>query len=699
MDENNFSPILNRQLEKDGLRAITVNGRCHIVPLETPRVLDFYSVKPVAAPEVYQPGLPVAPGPPVAPGLHAVPGSYHYSVQSQLDARSPSAVDRALAMSDKNSTACRCESHSDSNGPCVSGRCDSTSIFWGEDPLALFDSATVIPDPKMDRGQKFNTVTRLLILIFTAAYVVKGSSVLNIFLFSIIILFIIYYSQGAIMGDENFTSEFESEYTNSSRFDYTPSAMDYVFDHPSAPKAHHLHLSVPTHHQHMSQRYYNTADARTRTTLDGAVHAGGGWTYRHGPPLPKSFDAPVIPPRPHDPVVWKNSGTTVPSYINQTNKEWLVDDWHGNGPDFNYSRPVMHPVPRENSGMWAVGTLDEHSKQSEIKELKERIAQLEQSKEAEKQRKRQKKREGLLEKLSNLLAPKEQKINSGPVPQTRMEMHSGMGTDYINQNYSTNDLTENYVPASHLDEYEQNSNKQYPSAPYSAYNRDAFSAGNQAVQGYSKQTPGAHQFQTIEPINRMNGVSYLPKYRPVNDEVGPKNPNEYTYTRIDPQLTRDPETVDRSRAIELPPRTRWTQKHSEYEAPAGSIPLESIYDPRFTGGGGDPYRTYEDINSGRIRYYYRDLERYKYPLYVARSNNDNFIVEHTQYKTPMDEVWTEQTRLNTPDYRDVAENQYHADTLQFRESILEGVTRKDDRRRYQLQIAPQRSLHNMDFAH
>jgi hypothetical protein len=90
-------------------------------------------------------------------------------------------------------------------------------------------------------------------------------------------------------------------------------------------------------------------------------------------------------------------------------------------------------------------------------------------------------------------------------------------------------------------------------------------------------------------------------------------------TRIDPQLIRDDGTP--GQIAMNPVRTDWSAKYSDYEAPAGSINFEDIYDPRFNSYG-DGERAYSDINTGQVRYYYSDVDAYRMPNFIQRSNVD-----------------------------------------------------------------------------
>lgn len=210
-------------------------------------------------------------------------------------------------------------------------------------------------------------------------------------------------------------------------------------------------------------------------------------------------------------------------------------------------------------------------------------------------------------------------------------------------------------------------------------------------QFYYRQSQVKPNFMTtneiIEPINANNGISYLPQRYDLIDEVGPTSLNHYSFTRYDPQLLRQEEDLPYGRAIENPTRTAWTQHLGETMAPPGSIDISQIYDPRFTGYG-DGFRAYEDIKSGRLRYYYRNVDAYKYPLFVAKNK-----VDHLDMYTPTGEVWARYNLdMDKENYKEIVEDQYTQDDLFHREDLMSKQLQPFFRRQWQLRIAPKRPV-------
>ena len=187
--------------------------------------------------------------------------------------------------------------------------------------------------------------------------------------------------------------------------------------------------------------------------------------------------------------------------------------------------------------------------------------------------------------------------------------------------------------------------------------------------------------ETIQPINSNIGISFNPQYQPVEVEAGPTNMNQWTFTRLDPQLVRD--DVSQNRREENPGRDPWTAKMSAFEAAPGTVDLSDIYDPRFTGYG-DPYRAYTDVNLGQVRYYYSDVDAYRNPNFVIRSN-----IDHMDFSDPMGAVKPEYIRTPLAENsRELAETRFLRDSIEHREDIMEGLMRKMNQEKWQQRAAP-----------
>lgn len=191
-----------------------------------------------------------------------------------------------------------------------------------------------------------------------------------------------------------------------------------------------------------------------------------------------------------------------------------------------------------------------------------------------------------------------------------------------------------------------------------------------------------------EPINSNLGISYNPQPAPrFLDQVNNNGVNMPLYSRIDPQLVRSDGTKGQINAQPL--RTEWSANYSQYIAPSSSVDFEDIYDPRFNSYG-DGTRAYSDINQGNVHYYYSDIDSYRQPNFITRSN-----VEFTEYRTPQNQVWPEYNRTaSLDDMRSKVASQYDADDMFHRQDMMEHQMAKMNRENWQQRFAPLRKTNN-----
>lgn len=64
--------------------------------------------------------------------------------------------------------------------------------FWVEDPLSLFRSLAIIPRPEMTDAQRFNAMTRLILIIAILLFFIPIASWIVFLLCGLILLFLVY---------------------------------------------------------------------------------------------------------------------------------------------------------------------------------------------------------------------------------------------------------------------------------------------------------------------------------------------------------------------------------------------------------------------------------------------------------------------------------------------------------------------------
>ena len=114
-----------------------------------------------------------------------------------------------------------------------------------------------------------------------------------------------------------------------------------------------------------------------------------------------------------------------------------------------------------------------------------------------------------------------------------------------------------------------------------------------------------------------------------------------------------------------------------YEKPEELLPYErqthlaDIYDPRFTGYG-TSYRSYVEPVTGQVRFYYDDVDAYKRPNYLCRSNVDFIPSSLTTQPIPNEKYFNKQNRYA----RSIANESFMDDTIAFRTDMQERLMRK-----------------------
>jgi hypothetical protein len=219
-------------------------------------------------------------------------------------------------------------------------------------------------------------------------------------------------------------------------------------------------------------------------------------------------------------------------------------------------------------------------------------------------------------------------------------------------------------------------------SPVYGYTADYFNSPNNKLF-LSTVQPQLYSYAVDQqPINSSIGISYAPQNPPrVLDQVTANALGMPLFSRIDPQLIR----TDGPPGLQArqPIRTDWSAEYSNYQPPAGTINYEDIYDPRFTSYG-DPYRSYTDINLGQVQYYYSDIDAYKMPNFISRSN-----VDFVDFRTPQGQIWPEYNRTaGLDDVRSHVENQTTSDELFHREDMMSLQMSKANRNSWQQRFAP-----------
>lgn len=170
--------------------------------------------------------------------------------------------------------------------------------------------------------------------------------------------------------------------------------------------------------------------------------------------------------------------------------------------------------------------------------------------------------------------------------------------------------------------------------------------------------PGVYNHnEVIEPINSNIGISFQQQFNPTTTEhtdSGETFYTEHASSIIEPTL------------------------------PIDSTDVAYVYDPRHTGYG-DSTRAYTDTMLGQTRFFYDDVEAMKLPNYIVRSKIDH-IPQADKYGPMIDT--NRNGNINTPDIREIAQNQYLDNQLAFRNDLTQRLMKKSNAKRVQQKLMP-----------
>jgi hypothetical protein len=173
-------------------------------------------------------------------------------------------------------------------------------------------------------------------------------------------------------------------------------------------------------------------------------------------------------------------------------------------------------------------------------------------------------------------------------------------------------------------------------------------------------TPGTYyKTDVIEPISSNIGISFTQQ---IPSRVKTKLGNETLYTALDKSESTKSES---------------TKCGDQF------ISAYDVYDPR-SNGYGTSYRMYEDTMTGQPRFFYDDVDAIRRPNYISRSKVDH-LAENITYG-PV--VSKEEFYENNKHSREIADNAFTDQTIQFRTEMMTRLMRKQNANAWQQKLAP-----------
>lgn len=535
--------------------------------------------------------------------------------------------------------------------PCsVSRKCNRK--IWLEDVWALFDNGDLLPTKTMSRNEKMNSITRLILLIFTGMVVLKYPYSLNFLCLSIIIILILYFLTVKEYYDD---MDRPTVYKNPLIAQNTESMKKMSVEPIIVPRAHDRDVWSFPSYRHSAVNYnsagYDISEEYTSVPQDD--------NYKEYDPRMESYTNFNLDRLGN--VCLSGTNNTPSSNPNFAPRSAASGSLNLTHPSY-LSQGQYQGIPTQQESQYSLDGMTEitPSNQGPVKEGFSNTRQKFHNEHFNKRSARP------VERFTPIQNVIQQPLSS----QQKHPVYSEYSV--IGEGNSQTPL----LP---------NQDLLIPRTITSIYGRGA--VNNEERTKYLENIePNQYSYSDVAyPINSNLGISYTPDIPPmVLDQVATPNGTYPLFHRIDPQLIRS-QGIAPERREELPYRNAWSARYSGFDAAPGTVNFEDVYDPKFTGYG-DENRSYGDVNLGQVQYYYSDVDAYRSPNFGIRSK-----VDHIDYVDPMGKVLPEYARsVGVNDIKQSVHDQYNSDALYFREGLQERLMKKRNQELWQLRAMPLR---------
>jgi len=564
--------------------------------------------------------------------------------------------------------------------------------FWLTDFKSLFKEINFMPYGDVASGGRLNAITRIIIVVYIIMLICKYKYAHIFFIISILFIITVYlcFKDKSIKGlNINTREPFVLD-------DNKDTQKYYNKEYQLYPKKTYNMFNMNYDGFKEKNVFANTFDQKvilptTKTDKEAGIQY---YTPDVGT-NDRMFIEPVIAPRSLDREVWSYPSV----YPSGMNTDTLYDVTEGNNFPNNvnnykqYEYGKFDYVRDERPLFKGVGNWEsDSSSQNPMITLRER-----EKEKIDKQKNEEKK----INISTKYIQPNEElnKMNSNLYQNNLIEQSQG-NPDLIQNSYTdmnpTRILNKEVGGKQNVSSIQNVLNKNQTTGNYMIDPSPTYIYTDQYFNQPQKRLflqdvqPNQYSYSVEQtPINSNIGITYTPQIPPkFRDQVYTDNKGYPVLTRIEPELVRD-SGLTTGQLASQPERNGISAKYSNWNPPAGSINFEEIYDPRFTSYG-DGTRAYSDINTGQVQYYYSDIDAYRRPNFLIRSN-----VDYIDYQTPNGDVKPYYERTSSlEDVKDIVENRFDADQLYFREDLMASQMAKRNSEEYQLRMAPLRKQNN-----
>ena len=508
--------------------------------------------------------------------------------------------------------------------------------FWLEDFKSLFDDIIIIPQNRYSLEERFNILTRLVIIISLLLMCFMNFKYgLMFLLISLILIISIYYSKDSkdskdnIIIQENF--QFRNNLSIDKKMEFDPKLyLDNVYNQVKTP------TTFPAESKLFCTPQQFLTNNQSQWSLNQQLANGTSFVSEIN-----CAPTTILTPQTQTPKL-VNKNTLKPPII--APPIWDLPSWRDN--DFvNYSRiNDQRMMDKYRSGYYVQQCPCEDWSKSDHSQCKMN----------------KNKKEDIIENYNGASNSKShfyQKDNISPIQYPQAKPYPYVeSVDIIEDQpylqpgdiltvagYNPNNLKHNLPSNSAFGNCEKQ-------PAFNEYNKDLYT---QTIQ------PGFYsRSQIIEPISSNIGISFDQQFLPTTLE---QEGNDFTFIEHDP------------RQFKPGKRSLYTQGVSQ----------DNVYDPR-SNGYGTNYRSYVDRLTGQPRFYYDDINAIRRPNFIVRSKIDTFDFGET-YGPMRDDATINRNDCNI---REKTHQKFLDDSIGFRTDLQQSLMRKRNAEMWQLRKFP-----------